>query len=249
LKLIRSNTFQIDIEAEKKSQMKPLKKKVLYNPLSYFKRSNTFDCDETEYNINLKQEIKRVLDRNFDKYSENSIVSLSELDSEKTVLPYKEEGFMKNSSSDLNLSTKTFLYLPTIQSTSEKLDIFLKFLKDFKITIPIENVKVPITKISIGINTSKAPSPINNGKYLNYQQPNFLESALGFNNNLMIVSNQQVSFLPYLINPMEQFYLNPMMINNGNQIFNNGYNQTELYSHNNVVDKNFLMMGGRVIIF
>ena len=245
MKLIRSNTFQIDIEAEKKSQMKPLKKKVLYNPLSYFKRANTFDFDETEYNINLKHEIKRVLDKNCEKYSENSIVSLSEMDSEKTVMPYKEESFMKSSSSGLNLSTKTFLYLPTIQSNSEKLDIFLKFFKDFKINIP-NYCEIPkITKISIGINTSKEPSPINNGKFLNYHQPNFLESALGFNNGLMIVSQQQKNFMGYLINPMEQFYLNPMMINGNNQMFNNGY---QVYA-NNGMDKTFMMMGGRVLIF
>ena len=94
MKLSRSNTFQIDVEDEQKSKMKNhLKKKFLYNPLGYFKRSKTYDWDETEYSPTVKEEIQKLLDEKMESpknsnETDNEIVSLRNIDSEQTLVNF-----------------------------------------------------------------------------------------------------------------------------------------------------------------
>ena len=251
--------------------MPQIKKKVLYNPLEYFKRSKTFDFEEMDYNTNIKDEIKRVLDRNLET-RENTIVSLNNIDSDKSI------NNDKMGSNSIDLSTKTLICIPHSNKSTQKLgkigkfgknDAFLKFFKDFKIEIPGNFIKtrLPVSRISVGINTSKEPSPINNGNifHLKNFQPNFLENMLGINNSLMmtnhnnniIKNNTNIVNLPmnpmnntifmYSSYPNDNYYLNPMINNNNNnQIngFGGGIGQNSMYSANN--DKNFMMMGGLV---
>ena len=181
LKLSRSNTFQIDVESERKSQMKTLKKQFIYNPLGYFRRSKTFDFDEIGFAPKVKQEIERVLDEKLDLSEEKTdtdIVSLRDLDSQNTISRSLLPG-----STMKELSTKTFLCLPL--KKPQNLDFLLEYFKEFKILIP-DKSRLPVRKISIGINTSKEPSPINGCNFLSAQlKPNFLQQVLGLKETML----------------------------------------------------------------
>lgn len=223
-----------------------LKKKVLYNPLGYFKRSKTYDWDETEYSPTVKEEIQKLLDEKIESpknsnETENEIVSLRNIDSDQTLTNF-EQAKQTKSISTKNVSSSTFVCLP--QKKAPKIDIFLKFLKDFKLIIPnfSDVVNFPVTKISIGINTSKEPSPINGKGFPS--QPNLLESLLGINNKLMISSgpgSNSLGVMPSFFSA-DKFYMASMQtIPYSFTNFSQAQNQNGSYYHMPAGDKIFMM--------
>lgn len=219
-----------------------LKKKFLYNPLSYFKRSKTYDWDETEYSPTVKEEIQKLLDEKIESPKNsnetNEIVSLRNIDSDQTFLNFEETKQTKSISAK-NVSSSTFLCLP--QKKAPKIDIFLKFLKDFKPHFS-DGVNFPVTKISIGINTSKEPSPIN-GKGIQ-SQPNLLESLLGINTKLMISSGpgpNPLGVMPSFFSA-DKFYMPSMQtIPYSFTNFSQVQSQNGSYYHMTAGDKIFMM--------
>jgi len=172
--------------------------------------------DETEFSSSVKDEIHRVLYDGLDSTQNingNEIPSLkdldSDMDSQKTIVQFQEQKSFK-APSKKEMSSNTFLCFP--QNKNPKLDIFLNFVKDFKIYIPnaSDEIKFPMGKISIGVNTSKEPSPIN-GKNMYEVQPNLLQNFLGINNKLITNTPVQIGIMPmssYF--PIEKYYLPPL---------------------------------------
>lgn len=249
---MRSHTFQIDVEAEKKSQLKANKKKVLYNPLSYFKRSKTLELDETLESPSIRDEIQRVLDKNHFcvKNQENDVevISLRDIETLSTSNTinnsFKEDKkFLASAKSCFQIESKNNILGGLKNADCDRNDFFIKFFKEFKINIPknrknMNHTLSNLNKISIGINTSKEPSPINNNnKNFPFLQPNFLETALTFHNKMIIGSMQTISF-PGYFQQKDHYYTSSMpniplsyspfqnnqVMNNYNFATNNGGN-------------------------
>lgn len=225
LKLARSNTTQPDLI----SFNCPEKKNNLYQPLSYFKRSKTCEFDEIESDSSIQDEIKQE--------KKNNIVSLKELETEQSILNYTE---------DNKEISNTVICFPINGNGTKKHDIFLKFMKDFKITIPKTQIRrtsscLSNRKISIGINTSKEPSPINknNGVSYCFSKPNFLESHLAINNKLLL-NNASNSFHVYGYNPANSVSY-PLLTYASSYT---SFNPNQLYLNNSTMDS-FMMTGGR----
>lgn len=254
-KLNRSNTFQIDFEAEKKSELQNQKKKFLYNPLGFFKRSKTLESDGSEeINPNLKKEIIRGLDleKSFEHIPDNlneeetkqddlEVFSLRNIETQSTINTinnsYKEVN--EKFSNQFGVHAKNSFF-PNPQGFV-KMDIFINFIKNFKIEIPKSRSSSLVgelkRKISIGINTSKEPSPINNNQKNTFQPPNFLESALKFHNNLLInnISHQIVH--PSYFQPFHSMpNISPAI----------GFNNV---SQNSILNSSFSSLMGGLIFF
>ena len=221
--------------------------------MSYYKKSKTLDIDEEIENSNVKKEIKRILKKNIDCINDiendTDIVSLNDFDNLSTNNTlnnfYKEDKkFIASAKSCFQIETNhnNSLKLSKNNNQCNQNDLLIMYCKDLKMNLPEKNTNgsaTSLSKISIGINTSKEPSPINNiNKNFGIPKPNFLETALSLHNKIMIDRMQPISFNNY---HNEYYYAHSMPnipLSYGN------------FSNSQVMNSaNFISMGGNFYIF